>query len=772
MRIRKPVLILLLLFLAGCGRKENAVENEAENKAESAAGNGENASMDTKENDEDIPTAEGILTMENENEASISEKPAIIEETSPQYPLITTSPHGTDFVLVSEGTYCIFDGEKYGFITEDGEEIAPCIYDIAYPFSEGLACVCKDGKYGYIDLTGETVIPFTYDRATPFAEGLAYFATGEDYGFIDKTGTQVFALECDSVSSFREGLAYFSIDGRYGYIDQGGQIVIEPVFDYAAYFQDGLVQVMQNGRYGVINRKGELIVAAEYDSIEIGDSFINACVDEKYTCFDRTGKALLEQYDDIRFSTGENYIYIQKGEKYGLADKNGNVLFEPMYDMISLLPGENFLRIRENELYGIVDLQGEFRIPAVYSDIRYDSYDRKADAAEDGMLVLTDADGHVESMNIVDFSEKIPCVYDSIVWISHDRAVVEQDGLSGIIDREGNLIEPIAYAARIMSDGAVWLRKDKGAKFYTNKGEAVDIDDYDGISKTGNCYQVEKNGMYGFLNEEGEEVCPLIYDYIRNDRIFGADNILFSWGSENDFIIKTGEAEQVYITNAILQNEITPRIRPYREFTENGNINIVSIAAPGGSMSIAQEELREYHKTYALFDFDNTGEPILYFEAAPYIKNGFPMSYSGFYMVRDNQLVEIDTGYECGGSLRGDFACFWYDKETSRILLGTNGVWGGFPGNIYAGEIYDRKDGEIVKIASLECFILSLSDFDEEELSQPELVYNLDGEPFTKEGIEQAESGTMAVVHYINDNQTTIEKYQEMDDRYRMIIFL
>lgn len=132
--------------------------------------------------------------------------------TAAEYPQIAT-PSDAEWVsavFVSEGIYCIFDGEKYGYMTEEGEEIAPCIYDMAYPFSEGLACVSLEGKYGFIDTEGATAIPFVYDCAAPFAEGLAYFAAGNAYGFMDQSGALAFHFTCDSVSSFQEGAAFFA----------------------------------------------------------------------------------------------------------------------------------------------------------------------------------------------------------------------------------------------------------------------------------------------------------------------------------------------------------------------------------------------------------------------------------------------------------------------------------------------------------------------------------------------------------------------------------
>ncbi len=766
-QINKSALILLLLFLSGCGREENVAGNEVVNKIE----NSEDASAETE--------VEDFTERENEESAS-----AETEEADSLYPLLAAPPttERIKFVLVAEGSYCIFDGEKYGYIAESGEEITPCIYDIAYPFSEGLACACKDGKYGYIDSQGETAIPFDFDRATPFVEGLAYFSIGDDYGFMDKTGTQVFSFECDSVSSFQEGLAYFSIDGRYGYIDQKGQIVIEPIFDDAGYFQDGLATVMKNGRFGVINRQGDVIIDIEYDSVTIGDSFIEAYSDEKYACFDRTGKAFLEQYDRIIWTRGGNYVYVEKDEKYGLADKEGNVLFEPLYDMLSLLPGENLLLIRENGLYGVVDLQGEIRIPAVYRDISYDSYERKEDSTEGGMLVLTDADGDIESVDINDLSEKIQCCYDSIDWISHDRAVVGHHGeLYGIIDREGKLIELVEYnKIQVFEDGALWMKKDLQSRFYNNRGEEVkNFNYYNKISKYGDCYQIEKNGKYGFLNEQGKEVIPPTYSRVEGSTVYGAYNTYLLW--DNGIctsIIKTGEPGQSYISKVLLQNEITPRISLYQEFTKSGSISVVKneYDSAGPTHTVTQEDLRVHKKKYKLYDLNHSGEPLLYFEADPYAPTERECySYSGLYAVQNSQFVEVVTVYEYDGYGQGDSVCIWYDKETAQAFPGFRGFWGDFAHHSGYGVVYDKKNGEIKSIASFEYVAQSSMHYSNEELEklmQAGLIYSADDKPYTKEILEQAEGGQITLIYFVNDGQTTIEKYQEMEDRYEMIPFM
>lgn len=75
----------------------------------------------------------------------------------------------------------VFNGDKWGYIDENGTEIIPCIYNEAYDFQEnGLALVCRDGKWGYINTNGEEVIPLKYKDAESFSEGLALVTNQDD----------------------------------------------------------------------------------------------------------------------------------------------------------------------------------------------------------------------------------------------------------------------------------------------------------------------------------------------------------------------------------------------------------------------------------------------------------------------------------------------------------------------------------------------------------------------------------------------------------------
>lgn len=715
-------------------------------------------------------TAEGaeLEPPEEESENQVEEAAA----QAAQYPVLAVidSEKWIDAVIVSEGIYCVYNGEKYGFVTEDGDSITPFIYDVAYPFHEGLACVCTEGKYGYIDINGELAIPMIYDRAAPFMEGLAYFATEDTYGFMDRTGTQVFEFECDSVSSFQEGLAYFSKDGQYGYIDQNGRIEIEAAYDDAEYFQDGLARVMKNGRYGVIGRDGNDILAPEYDDVEVDVPFIITQRDGRYGCFDTAGRRLLdESYDYLSIEKG--YILIRNNEKYGLADVSGTILFEPVYDLLSPVPGQEFVLAKKDGVFGIVNLKGETLLPFEYPGMYYTSY---RDNTDGGMIIVRDGEEKEGSLDASNLSWVFPCIYDSIEWYSEDRAVVGIDEKYGryrkygVADREGNLIVPIEYLkVGFFQDGTVYMKEKQNRWVVLRGDETVELGTYDNIIREGNCYLVEQDWKYGYLNEFGETVLSPIYSYFGWYGIHGASGIYRS----GTVIVKTGEPERVDVSEILLQNEITPRLGLYWEFVKD---SFISAFSWGGESSVYQEELNGCRRTYKLYDVDHTGKPILYFYAEPYEGYLNRRSYSVFCEIRNGQLTQLISGFEGGGSGGGDNVCLWYDRMNGAVMPGKYGHWGGFMGYAHEGEIYDHGNGENEFVTSFRYINQSTGNYREEELLEhAELFYygenNEEDIPFTRETILEAG----AVTEYsVDGEQCTVETYRETVERYRKLYFL
>lgn len=150
-------------------------------------------------------------------------------------------------------------GNKYGYVDESGEIAIPVVYDEADYFSEGLAGVMvRDadgiGKCGYINTSGEVVIPLEYKTASAFGNGRAVVIDTDGNWFsIDKTGAKTQVASHDGLSS-----------------ENRDHLMV-------VYDKDEI----GNGYYGVINTAGEVVLESVYESVSIGNGYIQA-TDKNY----------------------------------------------------------------------------------------------------------------------------------------------------------------------------------------------------------------------------------------------------------------------------------------------------------------------------------------------------------------------------------------------------------------------------------------------------------------------------------------------------------
>lgn len=696
------------------------------------------------------------------------------------YPILVKTDNAPfiEYVTESEGIYCVYGHQSqqdsyYGFLTETGEAVTPFIYPEATPFNEGLACVYLDGKYGYIDKSGETVLPFVYDYAAPFSEGLAYFATGETYGFMDKSGETVFTLNCDSVSSFREGFAYFSVDGKYGYIDQTGATVIQPVYDDADYFCGGRARVRVGQTFGVIDEHGWEVLPAVYDSISFEEEYILAQLDGSYYCYETDGNGgttllLEEEYIAKVGGTDRDLFCFTRNGRAGLADFDGTILIEPGYDSLEPLADWELAiaRMRAGEEYycGLVDFQGS--VAVAFGEYEYLSYGQP----ESGLLpVLQKGEDGSDKAGYLDLSDltlRIPAVYDGAGSFYGGLAAVSRDGLYGLIDTDGNLVYPIEYkrASAVNEDGTVFLLKgsetggpDTGYLYDAQGNLLYEAQDIDYVMLRGECYELHlENDKIRYLTLNGEPAESDYFDYISTgDSPQSNISVGKIWrtGDSNDIIIKTGatDAAVTEIEGAVLRNAVTPR-----------NADYFQVFLEKMQGSAFAESTR---KRFRFYRVDGCEQPLLYYYEEPFQLLNFPASESGFYQMQDGRAVEIISGYECGGSMRGDRAALWYDSKTGRILPGAYEVWGGFGGYNYGGRIYERVGNGFDKTASFYCTEwFSAIDVSEEMQATPELFYDQNGEPYRLDTLFDEDG--YVTEYEVNGERVTAERYREERSRY------
>lgn len=162
---------------------------------------------------------------------------------------------------------------KYGFITENREIIAPCIYDYVEEFSEDLAVVKRDSLFGYINLKGAEVIQLKYEYAKSFKEGLAGVKQiDEPFGFINTNGIYVIEPTFNSVDEFVNGLCFvYPIDQEgISFINKKGEIVIPGPFEMVLPFYGETTLVQEGEDCYYINKTGKKTEDGDCEDFYIG----------------------------------------------------------------------------------------------------------------------------------------------------------------------------------------------------------------------------------------------------------------------------------------------------------------------------------------------------------------------------------------------------------------------------------------------------------------------------------------------------------------------
>lgn len=404
----------------------------------------------------------------------------------------------TGFAALTVLSLCQTSCESHKKVSSDFTEI-PFNYDYIGDFCDGLALVENDGQWGYINENGDEVIPCVYEMAGPFSDGLAYVlpANEDKYVYIDTNGQIALRTDYEFVRSFSGGAAPVSHGQEWALIDKKGNELTE--FAYTSlipYNYEGeqifVVQTPDN-KYGILNKKGEVVLPCEYGVIDH---------------FDQGVATLLE---------------IGKGaKKVGLVNVEGRIVLPFAYDGIQLT-GEGIVRLQSDSKYGFADLNGNVLMPCTYSEADNTFRDRRIAVYRDDNGSLKQ--GFVNARGI----EVIPCQYDVAYELgtgalvrtgfAESRARVVKDGKFGFIDRDGNEITPFIYTdANDFHRGVAAVRRNDGWGFINLSGKEIVECDYDNVGyETIEGLNATLNDETVYFNNKGVSIEPEIterYDFV------------------------------------------------------------------------------------------------------------------------------------------------------------------------------------------------------------------------------------------------------------------
>ena len=257
----------------------------------------------------------------------------------------------------------------------------------------------------------------------------------------------------------------------------------------------------------------------------------------------------------------------REGDLYGFRLEDGTQIVPNIYMHVGQFTDGYCKVMPADTLCGLIDREGRLVVPCIYNDVDYPS-DGRVLVIRNGRAGFTDLEGNevlpLRYLNAGSFSEGyapvmvaldsffsactfidtmgrqlFPPHYDNLQPFSCGIALVMQYQRWGVIDHSGReLIPPMFEQITTVFDTLFFAGDLDGMALYDRRMKPLTKQVY---TWTGGINDgriaVQRDGKYGFLDRQGREVIPCIYDEIS---LFGSCRAMVRLGDHYGIIDTTG----------------------------------------------------------------------------------------------------------------------------------------------------------------------------------------------------------------------------------------
>jgi len=402
------------------------------------------------------------------------------------------------------------DGIMYrfeGMSDAAGQLIIPANYDYIWAFQDSLTLARKrvnigdedDGAFVYQIITKSGFLNYEFPShliPESLSEGiiLTWNKHLKSYGFVDTKGDVIIKFEFDDAKEFNDGLAAVKKrrSSAWGFIDKKGKFVVQPIYDEAFSFSEKQAVVRKDGKHAFITTSG--------NQINISNSYLNV--------FDlKEGKSIVTSL------SGDTI-------KYGFIDATGKEILPPVFDFIDNFEENAAVFVQKGEA-GMLSADGKVLIPARYDEIyRFDQSHYLFQ--QNGLQGLVKIDG----------TQVLPARYSAIGLFHEGLSAVKQSGLWGFANTSGEIVIPCQFSEIISTfvNGKASIQKPD-IWYLVQGNDTLKLPAYDEVLPFyGYCAAFRLGGLWGFLNQNGEESIEPKYDEL----VFNKGSVVFARSTTED----------------------------------------------------------------------------------------------------------------------------------------------------------------------------------------------------------------------------------------------
>lgn len=267
-----------------------------------------------------------------------------------EYEDITYNSYNDVFVIQRNG--------KQGIVDRDGNLKVDTKYT-NISFGGIYINVTEEGVNKVLDLNGNEVTD-GYISKMPTKDGKHSIVYGEDevYKIIDNNGNVVIDKNYTYIEEVDNNYFIVASLNNNGIVDLSGKSLVD--IKYNSIFKLDNTSLLQanisdTNTISLINSNMQVVATMDEASIEINKNYVRLYSETENKYFDYSGNELTAQE-----LFPDNNIYAKKiGDKWGFVDKNGNIVVQNEYDMVTEINEYGFAGIKKDGKWGVINKNGE-----------------------------------------------------------------------------------------------------------------------------------------------------------------------------------------------------------------------------------------------------------------------------------------------------------------------------------------------------------------------------------------------------------------------------
>lgn len=321
--------------------------------------------------------------------------------------------------------------------------------------------VKQGDKWGFIDEEGNILIPARYDfiyddyEYSRQEEGYFAFRQGEFMGVYKVGEGELVPPEYEKVKVFsnlnHHGYIEIQKEGKTGLLDTIGNELVHPFCDELNQLLPGVFSYRQEDAWGIMSLDSSLAISADFDSVysEL-NNFVIGVRSGYYSAWHTSGRRLFaDRESPMSFLSDHVLTYMAEDTSlYGMADSMAESITEAVYD--TLWSQQGFIMMRQGSDFGLASHKGEIFLEAVYGRIVVDETRRVWYQSSSGSWGIMSAKGDTIA----------PPMFSRRGSFTGNLAVITQGSGWGVINQFGDILTERGYDVVRFEFGAILLRLD------------------------------------------------------------------------------------------------------------------------------------------------------------------------------------------------------------------------------------------------------------------------------------------------------------------------